>query len=210
MLLMNFEHFSVAGFYLRHESLDLIFQAIKCICTKIGLHITHCLIGLVVNTSVWRVENLSFDSRLCRGDFTLKSGTPVATLPGIWCYRANAGTDWPVVSILWLGEVEKLISVAACKLVWADPPPCCWDVKQPTNKKNSPVILSREGTRGCSPCSLTGRKLLICQLGWFVCLFVGCLTSKQHASVSQGWICSGNFTSCHTEIEVADQTCYLT
>ena len=32
-----------------------------------------------------------------------------------------------------------------------------------------------------------------------VCLLVGCLMSKQHASVSQGRI-------CHTEIEVSDQT----
>ena len=43
-----------------------------------------------------------------------------------------------------------------------------------------------------------------------VCLFVGCLTSQQHASVSQGRICSDNFTCCHTEIEVADQTFHLT
>ena len=43
-----------------------------------------------------------------------------------------------------------------------------------------------------------------------VCLFVGCLTSQQHASVSQGRICSYNFTCCHTEIEAADQTFYLT
>ena len=44
-----------------------------------------------------------------------------------------------------------------------------------------------------------------------VCLlFVGCLTSQQHASVSQGRICADNFTCCHTEIEVADQTFYLT
>ena len=46
-----------------------------------------------------------------------------------------------------------------------------------------------------------------------VCLFgllVGCLTSQQHASISQGRICSDNFTCCHTEIEVADQTVYLT
>ena len=42
------------------------------------------------------------------------------------------------------------------------------------------------------------------------CLFVGCLTSQQHASVSQGRVCSDNFTCCHTEIEVADQTFYLT
>ena len=45
---------------------------------------------------------------------------------------------------------------------------------------------------------------------WIVCWFVGCLTSQQHASVSQGQICPGNFMCCHTEIEVADQTVYLT
>ena len=33
----------------------------------------------------------------------------------------------------------------------------------------------------------------------FVCLLV-CLTSQEHASVSQGWTCSDNFTCCHTEI----------
>ena len=43
-----------------------------------------------------------------------------------------------------------------------------------------------------------------------VCLLVGCLTSQQQASVSQGRICSDIFTCCHTEIEVADQTFYLT
>ena len=43
--------------------------------------------------------------------------------------------------------------------------------------------------------------------GWW---FVGCLTSQQHASVSQGRICEDNFTCCHTEIEVADQTFHLT
>ena len=43
-----------------------------------------------------------------------------------------------------------------------------------------------------------------------VCLFVGCLTSQQHASVSQGRICSDNCTCCQTEIEAADQTFYLT
>ena len=42
--------------------------------------------------------------------------------------------------------------------------------------------------------------------GWLV----GCLTSQQHASVSQGRTCSDNFTCCHTEIEVADQAFYLT
>ena len=43
-----------------------------------------------------------------------------------------------------------------------------------------------------------------------VCWLVGCLTSQQQASASQGRICSDNFTCCHTEIEVADPTIYLT
>ena len=34
--------------------------------------------------------------------------------------------------------------------------------------------------------------------------------SQQHGSVSQGRICSDKCTCCHTEIEVADQTFYLT
>ena len=43
-----------------------------------------------------------------------------------------------------------------------------------------------------------------------VCLLVGCLTFQQHASVSQRRIRPDNFTCCHTEIEVTDQTFYLT
>ena len=43
-----------------------------------------------------------------------------------------------------------------------------------------------------------------------VCLFVGCLTSQQHASVSQGRICTDNFMCCHTETEAANQTFHLT
>ena len=43
-----------------------------------------------------------------------------------------------------------------------------------------------------------------------VCLLVGCFTFQQQASVSQGRICTDNFTCCHTEIQVADQTFYLT
>ena len=41
-------------------------------------------------------------------------------------------------------------------------------------------------------------------------LIVGCLTSQQHASVSQGQIWSDNCMCCHTEIEAADQTFYFT
>ena len=41
----------------------------------------------------------------------------------------------------------------------------------------------------------------------FICWWHNVL---QHASVSQGWIYSDNFTCCHTETEVADQTFHLT
>ena len=89
------------------------------------------LTGLVVKASTSGVEDPGFESRLWR-DFSwlshtsdLKTGTPVATLPGAWRYRASAGTGRPGVTILWLGEVESLIcnfylSVAACKIVCAD------------------------------------------------------------------------------------------
>ena len=51
--------------------------------------------------------------------------------------------------------------------------------------------------------------LLLRHILWVV-LFVGCLTSQQHATLSQGRICSDNFTCCHIEIEVADPTFYIT
>ena len=41
-------------------------------------------------------------------------------------------------------------------------------------------------------------------------LFVGCLTSQQHTTVSQGRICPGKSAFCHAEIEVADETRNLT
>ena len=44
----------------------------------------------------------------------------------------------------------------------------------------------------------------------FVCWLLACLTSQQHACVFQGRICSDKFTCCHTVVEVADQTFYLT
>ena len=51
-----------------------------------------------------------------------------------------------------------------------------------------------------------------CETACQVCLLrlVDCLTPQQHASASQGRICSDNITCCHTEIEVADQTFHLT
>ena len=64
------------------------------------------LADLVVKVSAWREEEPGFESRL-RRDFSgsshtsdLKTGTPVATLPGAWLYRVSARTGRPGVNIL--------------------------------------------------------------------------------------------------------------
>ena len=86
----------------------------------------------MVKAPASRVEDPGFESGLCQ-DFSgsshasdLEIDTPVAILPGAWHCRVSAGTGWPSVSILWLGEMESLMynfyfSVAACKIVGADP-----------------------------------------------------------------------------------------
>ena len=68
--------------------------------------VIHRLVGQVVKASAPKTEGPEFESRL-RRDFSessdtshFKIGTPVATLPGAWRYRVNAGTGRPGVSIL--------------------------------------------------------------------------------------------------------------
>ena len=65
----------------------------------------------MVKASASRATDPGFDSRFCRGSFSrsshtsnLRTGTPEATLSGIWPFRDSAGTGWPGVSIL--GEIE--------------------------------------------------------------------------------------------------------
>ena len=92
----------------------------------------HRLVSLVARRPPWE-RKIPGSNPACAGIFSgsshtsdFKIGTPVATLPGAWRYRVSTGTGRPGVSILWLGEVERLIcnfylSVAACKIVCADP-----------------------------------------------------------------------------------------
>ena len=99
---------------------------VSCLC------LSHHLVGLVVGHPP-RERKIPGSNPACVGIFSgssptsdLKIGTPVATLPGAWRYRVSTGTGRPGVSILWLGEVERLIcnfylSVAARKIVRADP-----------------------------------------------------------------------------------------
>ena len=86
------------------------------------------LVGLVVRHPP-RERKIQGSNPACAGIFSgsshtsdLKIGTPVATLPGAWHYRVSTGTGRPSVSILSLGEVERLIcnfylSVVARKIV---------------------------------------------------------------------------------------------
>ena len=87
------------------------------------------LAGLVAKASTSRADGPGFESRL-RRDFSgvesyqwlenwHSSGYPAKRLT---FYRVSAGTGWPGVSILRLGETESLIcnfylSEAACKIV---------------------------------------------------------------------------------------------
>ena len=74
--------------------------------TTPGCFMRDHLAGHVVKASTSRVEDPGFESRLFRNfsksshTSDLKSGTPVATLPGTWRHRVSAGTGWPSVSIL--------------------------------------------------------------------------------------------------------------
>ena len=70
-----------------------------------GLTAYHRLVGIVDKTPASGAKGPGFQSRL-RWDFSgsshtsdFKIGTPVATLPGAWCYRVSAGTGRPGVSV---------------------------------------------------------------------------------------------------------------
>ena len=95
------------------------------------LRLNH-LVGLVVRRPPQERKVPGWNPA-CAGIFSgsshtsdLNIGTSVATLTGASHYRVSAGTGRPIVSILWLGEMESFIcsfylSVAARKIVCADP-----------------------------------------------------------------------------------------
>ena len=101
-------------------------------CVVMYSPVLHRLIGLVVR-HLSQEQKIPGSNPACAGIFSgsshtsdLKIGTLVVTLPDAWRYRVKTGTGRPGVSILWLGEVERLIcnfylSVAARKIVWVDP-----------------------------------------------------------------------------------------
>ena len=79
------------------------------------------------------------------------------------------------------------------------------------NKNNKQQLTASQPNNRSQPVPHDAPNLaLTIRVQMIVCLFVGCLSSQQQASVSQGRICTDNFTCCHTEIEAADQTFHLT
>ena len=94
--------------------------------------IDYRLFGLVVKASASREEeDPGFESRLWWDFFGVESyqwlDTPVRTCQAPGVIGSVLGlVGQPGVSILWLGEMDRLtcnfyLSVAACKIVWADP-----------------------------------------------------------------------------------------
>ena len=77
-----------------------------------------CRVGLVVKASSLRAADPGFECHLHRdysglshtGD--LKFGTPVAALPGAWCYWVSAGTGWTSVRIWVRKKVWSATSVS--------------------------------------------------------------------------------------------------
>ena len=119
---------AVSGF----ECKNLTVSRIIIVSVLCQLSIHDRLVGLVVRRLPWERKipgsNPAYTAIFSGASHTsdLKIDTPVATLPGAWRYRVSTGTGRPDVSILWLGEVERLIcnfcvSVAARKIVCADP-----------------------------------------------------------------------------------------
>ena len=81
-------------------------MAVSALTTRLFTGPAPCyrLVGLVFKASASRAEDPGMESRLrrdfCGDESDLKTGTPVAALPGAWRYRVSAGTGWPGFSIL--------------------------------------------------------------------------------------------------------------
>ena len=93
---------------------SVVVMSLHTFYSRSGTFCRHHLVSLVVKASMSRGEDPRFESYL-RWDFSgvesylwLKNWHS-STLPGTWHYRVNAGTGWPSVSILWLGEMESSV-----------------------------------------------------------------------------------------------------
>ena len=68
------------------------------------------------------------------------------------------------------------------------------------------MVMSMTMTTKTTMTATTTMAVMTMSMMMLNCLLVGCLTCQQHASVSQGRICSDKFICCHTEIDVQVHT----
>ena len=115
-------------------------------------------------------------------------------LSSVCCFPVPGGSLLPCYVVLSSSAWSSSWSLPFPWLPLWDTVAPYWDVSQPTTTTD----LTKQA------------RWTLSRVMWDFWLFVGCLTSQQQASISQGRICSDNFTCCHTEVEVANQTSYLT
>ena len=71
-------------------------------------------------------------------------------------------------------------------------------------------IRLQSGGPGIEPCFLCGAVVVVSVVVVGDGGVVACLAPQQHASVSQGSICSDSFTCCHTDIPISPSQSILT
>ena len=87
-----------------------------------------------------------------------------------------------------------------------------WIKKRSHTQKSHPKVVNPKDTAGerTKKKKRAKNRTIHLQINhYLLSLFVACLMSQQHDSVSQGQICSDKFSCCHTETELAHQTIYL-
>ena len=110
-------------------------------------------------------------------------------------------------------SIPTNVSKSDTNVSWPRPPEFCTEnFSSSTNVSKSDTNASWPRHLGFAGCRrvVPQRLLALPTAARFVACLLACLSSQQRVSGSQGSICSGSWTCCHTEIEVADQTFYLT
>ena len=78
----------------------------------------------------------------------LKTGTLVATMPGVWRYRVSARTGWPG-NCEWMRHYSLIrvfcLNTSARTVVWTDPRPwdtfaCQWDIEYQQHMNKPPTV----------------------------------------------------------------------
>ena len=99
----SFPHIMVCKIFPNSLYVQVVYTLPVCVhYVYLFPQLSGCLVGLLVKASPLTAADPGFDSGLRHGNFSrsshtigLKIGTPVATLPGVWCYMGQRW-DWLV------------------------------------------------------------------------------------------------------------------